>query len=408
MRLSRTQRFTAFVQREPLLFAVLVFAAAFFAYRWAVDLQRPGAQTPEGWRGFIDQGGYFTEALHLGRLEAIPAGEFAFGPGYPLLAAPFVRIGEHGWPWQDPFLPGNAAVWLLTVVTTYVVARRLYGEWTALACSLALMLATPLIGLVTLPWNTTATLGALMITLLVALSRRPVWWHGLVLGLAVAFAFSARYADAAWIAIAAVTIVIARGAFSRHSLGFLWGLASGAVLGVLPTLYLHWLAFDDPLETPYSAGPNQADASSFELSNIGPHALQTFVSPFFFDENGQRSAAQPLLSSMFILVFAPVGLWLLLRGSQGPRRILVLGYASASLASTVFYLAYWFTGSYGLTYGGIHFFKAWFPLWTIAGIGGLAAVVKRLQSWRAAGLTGADDDTVRRVKERRQDQRVPV
>ena len=46
----------AFVRKERLLVALLVFAAAFFAYRWAVDLQRPGAQTEEGWRGFTDQG----------------------------------------------------------------------------------------------------------------------------------------------------------------------------------------------------------------------------------------------------------------------------------------------------------------------------------------------------------------
>ena len=265
----------AFVRKERLLVALLVFAAAFFAYRWAVDLQRPGGQTDEGWRGFIDQGGYLREAVALGNLHAIPEADFAFGPGYPALAAPFTTFGDRGWPFDDPFLPANMAIWLLTVAATYLVGRRLFDQWAGLAAALGLMLATPLIGLMTLPWNTTASLGALMVTMLVALARRLVWWHGLVLGLAIALAFSARYPDALWVAIPAVGILVARGALSRRSVGVLLGLATGTVLGLLPTLYLQWKAFGDPFETPYSTGPNQARTASF--TRIGHGAAATTI-----------------------------------------------------------------------------------------------------------------------------------
>jgi hypothetical protein len=374
----------AFVRKERLLVALLVFAAAFFAYRWAVDLQRPGAQTQEGWRGFIDQGGYLREAVALGNLHTIPEVDFAFGPGYPALAAPFTTFGDRGWPFDDPFLPANMAIWLLTVAATYLVGRRLFDQWSGLAAALGLMLATPLIGLMTLPWNTTASLGALMVTMLVALARRLVWWHGLVLGLAIAFAFSARYPDALWVAIPAVGIVVARGALSRRSLGVLWGLATGTVLGLLPTLYLQWKAFGDPLETPYSTGPNQAGLSSFDVGDIPSHALQTFISPFFFHESGHPSPAQPLLSSMFIIALAPVGFALAVRASHDGRRLLLLAYGVASLLATLFYLAYWFTGSYGLGFGAVHFFKMWFPLWTIAATAAVVVPVRALAPQRAA------------------------
>jgi hypothetical protein len=376
----------AFVRRERLLVALLVFAAAFFAYRWAVDLQRPGAQTEEGWRGFFDQGGYLREAVALGNLNTIPQADFDFGPGYPALAAPFTAFSDRGWPFEDPFLPANMAIWLLTVAATYLVGRRLFDQWVALAAALGLMLATPLIGLMTLPWNTTASLGALMVTMLVALARRFVWWHGLVLGLAIAFAFSARYADALWVAIPAVGIVVARGALSRRSLGVLLGLATGAVLGLLPTLYLQWKAFGDPLETPYSTGPNQAGLSSFDVGDIPSHALQTFISPYFFHESGQGSLAQPLLSSMFIIALAPIGFAIAVRASHDGRRVLLLSYGVASLLATLFYLAYWFTGSYGLGFGAIHFFKMWFPLWTIAATAAVVAAVRALAPQRAVSL----------------------
>jgi hypothetical protein len=166
-------------------------------------------------------------------------------------------------------------------------------------------------------------------------------------------------------------------------LGVLWGFATGTVLGLLPTLYLQWKAFGDPLETPYSSGPNQAGLSSFDVGDIPSHALQTFVSPYFFHESGHPSPAQPLLSSMYIIALAPIGFALAVRASHDGRRLLVLAYGVASLLATLFYLAYWFTGSYGLGFGAVHFFKMWFPLWTIAATATVVAAVRALAPRRA-------------------------
>ena len=373
----------AIVHRERILAGLLAFAAVFFAYRWAVDLQRPGAQTPEGWRSFTDQGFYLHEATYLGNLKTIPPDQFVYGPGYPALAAPFAGIGPHGWPFGDPFLPANWLMFVFTIGVTYLVGRRLGGELVGVGSALALALATPLVGFVTLPWNTTASLAALMVVLLVALAPELRWWHGAALGVAIALAYSARYVDVLWVGMATLTVFAARAASWRKSPQALLGFVGGALAGLAPTLWLHWATFGDPFAVSYRRLGNPVTSTDFDLDNVGPHVLQAFVSPFFFDENGHRSPAQPLLSSMFLLVLAPLGLWLVVRRPGRARRILTVGFAVTSLAATIFYLSYWFTGSFGLGFGAVHFFKMWFPLWTIAAVVALVEGVRALAGRRA-------------------------
>lgn len=375
-----------------MLVALLAFAAAFFAYRWAVYLDRPqigGSQQPDGWQRFHDQSYYLLEAKRLGELRTLPQEIFLYGPGYPIIAAPFANIGRFGWPFEDPFLIGNFAIWMLTVSASYLVGRRLYGEVGGVAGALALMLATPLIEYVVIPWNSTASLGALMLTTLVALERTPRWWHGAILGGAVAWAYSARYVDALWVAIAVIAILLARGIFARRELTILVATVVAGVVAVVPTLMLQWDAFGSPFRTSYStAAVNPVTAQNFDAANIAPHALQTFFSPWFFKEDGGSSRTEPLLSSMFLIVLAPIGYLLLLKASTRARRTLVIGYGFASLAATLFYLAYYFTGSVGLTYGAQHFFKMWWPLWTVAAVGAVASALAGLAHSRSVGTAG--------------------
>ena len=60
-------------------------------------------------------------------------------------------------------------------------------------------------------------LQATRLTLLVALARDIRWWHGAILGAAVAIAYSARYVDAFWIGGVALTILLARRAALRRA-----------------------------------------------------------------------------------------------------------------------------------------------------------------------------------------------
>jgi len=371
------------VRAEPVLLALLVLATALFGYRWAFDNNRPHSGSP-GWHAFHDQGYYFHEAGTLDGLDWIPPTDFVHGPGYPMLAAPFARLGALGFPSGDPFFAVDLAVWLLAVAATYVVGRRVGGEWVGVASTLALLFATPLVDLVELPWNTTATLGAVAIAMLVATAGRLTWWHGALLGVAVALAYSARYVDALWVAIACGAILWARGALTWRSPPAL-AAAVAAYLAVLPTLVLQWHAFGNPLAASYRrlAGGSAVKADAFDPGNVVPHALQTFVSPFYFDEAGFRTlTARPVLATMFFVLLAPIGVAQVLRASGRSGRIVTAGFACASALATLFYLSYYFTGSYGLHYGAVHYFKAWWPLWTVASVAGAASVVSWLLAQR--------------------------
>jgi hypothetical protein len=70
------------------------------------------------------------------------------------------------------------------------------------------------------------------------------------------------------------------------------------------------------------------------------------------------------------------------------RRGRAAAHPRASLAATIFYLAYWFTGSFGLGFGAIHYFKMWFPLWTIAAMVAVVEGVRPLAAQRVTSRHG--------------------
>jgi hypothetical protein len=372
------------LRREAVLAGLLVLGGVFFLYRWAVafDLGRSSANAPYGWYGGFDQSYYLHEAHLLGHFEAIPADQFVFGPGYPVLAAPFARSDDIGWPFHDPFLPANLAVWLLTVAAIFLVGRRLYGAAVGALAALALMFASPLVRFVVVPWNTTAVLGALMVTILVGLVRTLRLWHGVILGAAVGLAYSARYIDALWIAAVALAIVVARSAAAGR-LRVLLGVALG-LLVVVPTLLLQWHAFGNPFLISYSQQGFGVDR--FHVSNIWTHAVQFFVSPIFLTDGPvQTVVSEPLLSSMFLIVFVPIGLVQTLHAAARSRRILVAATAATCVVAVLFYLSYRDTGTSGLQFGAGHYFKPWFPLWALCATWGAVVAFRWLaeRRWRA-------------------------
>jgi len=85
-----------------------------------------------------------------------------------------------------------------------------------------------------------------------------------------------------------------------------------------------------------------------------------------------------MLASMFFLLLTPVGFALFVARTAGPRRTLALGYGLVSPAATVFYLAYYFTGSRVLHFGSLHYCQPWWPLWTIAAASAVLAGVPAL------------------------------
>ena len=196
-------------------------------------------------------------------------------------------------------------------------------------------------------------------------------------------AIAAHSAAATMSGIAIATVLLARGSLSAKAPAALAFVVT-AYLAALPFFYLHWHAFGDPFATTYrSLEGAPVTAGAFDLGDVIPHALQAFVSPFYFDQAGFRSlTAEPMLATMFFLVLTPLGFAAFVRRASSARKVLAVGFAAAATAATVFYLAYYFTGSYGLHYGAVHYFKPWWPLWAIAAVVGVERGVRWLQPQR--------------------------
>jgi len=375
------------VDAWPALTVTGVVALGLFAYAHAIHPARPGALNPPGWYGFFDQSHYLDLARDLaaGQLPTPP--DYIYGLGYPILAAPFVKLRSGG----DAFLAVDALAFVATMVMVVALGRRLRSTAFGVASAAVLVVATPLLDTVVVPWNTTVTVVAVLCALVVATSSDALRWpHGLALGLAVGLAFAARYVDAAFPALIGGAALLHAGRPAWRA----W-LAAGLTALSIAALVLASQAavLGSPWKSPYSqqpgkagAGTNQQTLANFEFERVPRNFVEVFVTG---KSEGQRQTVDPLGRQFIWAILAPLGAVAL-----GRRRHPLFGPFAVALATsvigTVFYLSY--PGSRGdhLIYGNIHYWKAWFPLWGLLAAYGFLALTDRLpagpsRSRRAVG-----------------------
>jgi hypothetical protein len=372
----------------------LLFVAAvlLYAFTIAVAPDRPGAATALGYYAGLDPSHYLAEARALAAGHLPSSDEYLYGLGYPVLAAPLARLGL-----SDPFPPVNALLFALTVVLAARIGTTLRNLRFGLAVGLVVLFGGQLYQVFTSPWSNIVTMAACLVCLDVACrhsrSGRPLGVRsGLLLGVAVALTFAARYVDAIFpAAIAMVPLLRARG---RRIVALVVAAAVCAVVGAL-VLWSHARVFGSPLDTPYSrhlaAGTADQSFSSYEVSRIPSRLWHTLV---VGDRIGTLSG-QSLLRFCPALALAPVGLVVLLRRYRRDPvgRALLVGVV-VSLVASLFYLS--FRGN-GLILGGLRYYAIWFPLWLLLAVLGaerlLAAVVGRDGSgWSAAQVPGSRTD----------------
>ena len=357
---------------DPLLLALVVLAAGFYAYVYVIDPGRPGEIEPLGWFNSSDQGAYLVQAREMADFRF---STFAYGPGYPALAVPSLWLGLD----YDPFAAVNGLIFVFVAAATYVTAARLSGSRVLGAVAgYGLVFATPLVVYVDKPWNSTVSLLAASVILLLATSPRPRDWHPWVMGLMVGAGFAARYVDAVWLAAIAAAALLSGPARGRG-----WRLltaAAGTAILVLPVLYAQDRIFGSPFTTPYARhldlilGGSDQDLGAYDLGNVPDNAFGMLVSPFL---RGARFGGEPLLQGMFWSLLAIPGAVVALRRGR-PRRVLVATAVGALVVAFVFYLSFRGAGTGSVQFGGLHYFKMWWPLLAMLSAVALGAIA----AWR--------------------------
>ncbi len=379
------------------LFIIFSVAVALNLYAWYVHPDRPSLShtVVTGWYGGgADQLNYAREARALshGTLPGLdwdyakgearpnlPPGtqisDYAYGLGYPLLGVPFIWIGLN----QDPFVIPNAIAFGLLICMAWCLARRFLSEEAALIFAGALAVASPLLPFTVQPWNTITTAIAILTALLIATSDRRGWKVGVALGATISLCYAARFSDAFW----PIVIVAAGFLPSWHERkGTLTAVSIAALMLVATYLAVGWtqiVVFGDFFLSPYHyhfhnsvRGDSLAD---FQIAQ----APWAFIQVFLTAMSRTGRVAEPhtsILRAMPWVVATPAGVvWLIRR--RHPHRDVMIAAALASIAASIFYLAYWSGTGDDIQHDNMRFFVPWLPLWGLFAAVAIEILVRR-------------------------------
>jgi hypothetical protein len=363
------------------LMAVAVLAGLWATYQLWLLPSRPGNHSRLGYYGYFDQSYYLLEAHSLASGHLPSVHEYLYGLGYPLFGALAIKLGFRG----DPFAPIDVVAFAAAITLTVLLGMRLRSLTFGLVAGFAVATATPLLGLVIVPWTTTVTLISVLAALVVATAPgRLRWWHGLVLALCVGLAFASRYVDVVGPgAIALFALFRPHGRSSRSAV--VVAILGSALIGGA-VLASQAVVLGNPLRTPYAShvrtgfGDDQS-LKNYNIAWIPQDAVEALVTGRSNCNHAAGctfpvSGAQPLLPQFPLAILAPVGVLALLRRRRTtPHAFLMISAAAVSVLMTLFYFAYVAGGGGGLIDDNLRHFAVWFPLWTFFGLlGGLSII----------------------------------
>jgi len=362
-----------------------VAAAIVAAYARYASPYRPGVSFPRGFYGYYDQGAYLRLARVLAHIRLPGRPEYQFGLGYPVLGAVFSRLGFRG----DPFAPVDVLCFGATTGLTVVLGARaaaLFAREHALALGVAaaglLLLATGILSMVAIPWNSNIVLTLGVLILVLVTSARPISPAGAaVIGASIGWIFAARYADALFFGIPVAGALVARPPRERRQLVLFGGAAAAAVVGLV--LFTQYHAFGNPFTTPYHSHFRRGLGSDQSLSNyrigwIPTHFWSTFVTGRL---GSARQSGSPILLMFPLLPLAPIGMVLLARSTRDRVRIVWVTAAVASGVSALFYLAFVAGGAGDIKFGNPRYWAVWYPLWSVLVVTCIAIFVRYVANY---------------------------
>jgi hypothetical protein len=354
-----------------------------FAYAWLTSTARPGATTVHGWWSNQDQRAYLVEARGLSHLK-LTWDTFVFGPAWPAIGAVWLRLG-----FSDPFVVTDALAFAASLVMTAILGRRLRSAAFGLAAAGGLALATPLLRLTVEPWNTTVTVVAVLVVMMVGTRERaPTAASGAWIGAAVGLAFAARYIDGPMLVPLAAWVLLRHG---RTAVKATAVAVTVSLAFILPVLAAQNAIFGSPFRTPYAvlhAGPpgtgTEQGFGSWNIRRIPRSFVEVFVTG---TSNGVRTKGSPLGVQFPWAIFAPFGAYALVRRRHRQHTFYLVALATSALAVLAYCSFHAVVGA-SLIFDNVHYFKAWFPLWALLAAEAGAAAVSTLAE-RRPSLTGS-------------------
>jgi hypothetical protein len=367
---------------------IAIFGVALAAYARYLLATRPGVTTPKGFYGFFDQSQYLAMAriFSRGRIPSKPS-QYLYGPGYPILGAPFIRLGFRG----DPFAPVDTISFGVTLALTFLLGTRAMGDrsrgWcvaVGIASAGVVALSSPMLSVSSLPFNTNIVTPLGLVVLLIALSDRAVTVpRALTLGISVGWIFATRYADALFLGLPVIALFFVRAGAERKRIAIWGGLGLAAILA--PTLASQQYALGSWMNTPYqfhmrnTTGGSDQSINQYRLSWIPTHLIGTFLTGRL---HGKRVSRDPLLRQYPLLALAPLGAWFECARKSRTRFVWITSIGGSILGS-LFYLAFIAGGAGDLAFGNQRYWDPWYPLWAVLAVVALARILER--AFEAAG-----------------------
>jgi hypothetical protein len=386
--------------RRSLLYLAVAIAAAgvlFAAYGRYLNVNRPGVATPGGFYGASAHGQpdqfYYLRSARLLAHWHFPHGQsqYRYGLGYPILAAPFIRLGFGG----DPFAPVDALAFGATLGLTFLLGTCVSpfrSRGLTIACGLATAatvgVASPLIGLMSTPWNSNIVVPLGVFVLLVTVSERDVSIPAAAgIGLALGWIFATRYLDALFLGLPVIALIVRSSAAQRRRILIIsGGTLAVVVLGVLAS---QQYAFGNFMTTPYhyharSAGAtNDQSLSEYRISSIPTHFSGTFITGK--NGHGVRQNHNPILRDFPLLVFAPFGAYVISRRRSRVRAAWISAIVGSVLGS-LFYLSFVAGGGGDLNVGNARYWAPWYPLWAALAILAIATIAQRVMKGESGNM----------------------
>jgi len=399
------QKLILFKKEKKPVILIFVITIITFSIGYFLHPARPGIhflQLVNGqfdWRLWYDQSQYYhmSQTIVNGTFSS---SDYVYGLGYPILGIPFGALENLSSIFSDHqfFLP-NLLLLIGIIYITFDYSNYLNKNIKiSFLCVILLLFSTVFLIWFIEPWNNHVLSFAVLAVFYLLQKNFPNASNKqlIIAGLIAGWTFSSRYVDVIWLLPMFATFLI----FNPKKIVYL----IPGVIVILIVIFSHSLFFDDPLRLPNQYSPiledQKIEASIFkevgldkfstDLSTIGIRTYCIFIYPSYcipdltgneFVDDWWKNALSnkiPILANGFgILIFSPLGIWLLFRKFEGTQKWIFVSLIISFIASMIFY-----TSIYTYSSGWTPFFRYhlfWLPIFLIFSVYGIKHMFTKIK-----------------------------